>query len=279
MSKRKPLVLLGDNQVSELPSGDSIVGGGRLPLAETLDLYVSTTGDDGNDGLTSETPFRTIKRAVEVALSYDLAGHTANVNVADGAYTEEVLVLYGGAGVVRFVGSTSANWCGVGGYALRASFGSFVRVAGFTFGGGSPPTYHLGVTAQSTLTLEGGSVFGACSGRHILVGRQAYLSIEGDYTISGGANSHLGVLDASMVAYAPITTTLTGTPAFNAGFIVVGRNSTVNAGDATTLTFSGAALGPRYSMHVLSSIWTGGKGANLFPGNAAGTAGSGSIYS
>ncbi|MDR6673713.1 hypothetical protein [Xanthomonas sp. 1678] len=279
MSTRKPLVLLDDNRVGELPAGD-LISGGRIALTMTLNLYVSTIGDDDSDGLTPETPFRTIQRAVDVVLrNYDLSGHMANINVADGIYTEEVLVLYGSAGAIRFAGSTAANWRGVGGYALRASFGSNIRVAGFTFGGGTIATYHIGVTGQASLILEGGSVFGAAASRHILVARQAYLSIEGGYTITDGANSHIGVLDGSMAVYSAITTTLTGTPSFSAGFVVVGRNSSVNAGDAATLTFNGAATGPRYAMHVLSSIWTGGKGANLFPGSTAGTATTGSVYS
>lgn len=279
MSARRPLVILDENRMGELPTGD-VITGVRAPLTATLNLYVSTTGDDNNDGLTPGTPFKTIQRAVDIALqTYDLSGHTVNINVADGVYTEEVLVLYGNSGVVRFVGNTGANWRGVGGYALRASFGSNIRVTGFTFGGGTLATYHIGVTAQASLTLEGGSVFGAAAGRHILVARQAYLSLEGNYTITDGANSHIGVLDGSLAVYSAITTTLIGTPAFSAGFMVVGRNSSVNAGDAATITFNGTATGPRYAMHVLSSTWTGGKGANLFPGNVAGTATTGSVYS
>jgi hypothetical protein len=44
------------------------------------------------------------------------------------------------------------------------------------------------------------------------------------------------------------------------------------------VTFSGNATGARYSALLNGVLYTGGGGANYFPGNAAGSTGSGGQY-
>ena len=61
----------------------------RTRLTGNLNLYVSTTGSDSNNGLTSVTPFLTRQKAWDTVMNhYDLCGYTVNIQCAGGTYTE-----------------------------------------------------------------------------------------------------------------------------------------------------------------------------------------------
>lgn len=62
---------------------------GTLPYDTTL--YVSPTGSDENAVGTSENPFKTIQRAIDI-LPKDLGGHECTIQIADGTYDENVRV-------------------------------------------------------------------------------------------------------------------------------------------------------------------------------------------
>jgi len=88
-----------------------------------------------------------------------------------------------------------------------------------------------------------------------------------NYTISGGAPSHVLANLIGTVRIQLVTITLTGTPAF-APFVSALRNSSVfiNAN-----TFSGAATGSRFTIDREALIFVNGSGFNYLPGDAAGT--------
>lgn len=61
--------------------------GGRIILTSNLTLYVSTTGSDSNNGLTSGTAFLTKQKAWNTLIAnYDLAGYQATIQCAAGTY-------------------------------------------------------------------------------------------------------------------------------------------------------------------------------------------------
>lgn len=64
------------------------------PLSKDLTLYVSTTGNDSNDGLSTGTAKRTIQSAID-AVPKNLGGHKVVIEIADGDYTEQAPRLYG----------------------------------------------------------------------------------------------------------------------------------------------------------------------------------------
>ena len=81
----------------------------NFPIATTKDLtfYVSTTGNDTNDGLTALTPFKTIEKAL--SLIPTVVDHTVTINLADGVYAENVVITgRAGVGSINLIGNTTA---------------------------------------------------------------------------------------------------------------------------------------------------------------------------
>ena len=70
------------------------------------------------------------------------------------------------------------------------------------------------------------------------------------------------------------TVSLTGTPAF----FRFANAQTLGVIEATLATFSGSATGVRYNVVNNAVISTNGGGANFFPGNSAGSSGTGGQY-
>lgn len=258
----------------------TVCDSGLIFLSGDIDFYVSTTGSDSNDGLSSATPFLTIQKAVDtIRTKYLLCGYLVTINIEDGLYVENVNVANIAGGGIRFSGSTSVIWRGATtAWLLSVGKCSSVRISGITFGGGSPVSDGLLAADGARLTLDGGSVFAAMASFHLVAARSGVLVLGGNYSITGGAGSHIGSFDSSSVVYGgTINVTLTGVPAFNS-FVDCGRASAINAGDAPSISFTGAATGKRYGVYSCAAIWTNGKGTSLFPGNAAGTVTAGGSY-
>lgn len=258
--------------------------GGPTVLTADLDLYVRTTGNDANDGLanTDARAFKTITGAVQHLRShYNMAGFTANINVADGTYNEAVSVVNVPNCIIHFKGSASAIWRGNGGTALTVH-GSFVCVTGFTFGGGGTTEGFVEAFNGSEVRLLGGHVFAATTSFHVIARRGGSVWFSGAYSITGGGAAHLGIVESSSVFVAAnFTVTLTGTPAFTR-FILCGRGSIFTCSDFSSYGFSGSATGIRYEVAGGSTLFltnsAGSKGANFFPGSTAGTVATGGTY-
>lgn len=60
-------------------------------LQNSVTLYVAATGSDTTGDGTSAKPYQTIQYAINT-LPKDLGGHTVNIRIADGVYTEQVLI-------------------------------------------------------------------------------------------------------------------------------------------------------------------------------------------
>lgn len=69
-------------------------------------VYVSMDGDDTNGLGTSASPYRTIKKALDM-LPKNLAGLNANVHIASGTYSEAITVKGFVGGMVRLIGDAS----------------------------------------------------------------------------------------------------------------------------------------------------------------------------
>lgn len=256
--------------------------GGPTVLTADLDLYVRTTGNDANDGLanTDARAFKTITGAVQHLRShYNMAGFTANINVADGTYNEAVSVVNVPNCIIHFKGSTSAIWRGNGDTAL-AVYGSFVRVTGFTFGGAT--TNHACESSQGGETrFMGGHVFADVTRYHLLTTRGGAILLFGAYTITGGGFAHYGAFEnGSFYVAANFTVTITNT-AFTC-FISAGRGGTFACSDFSGYGFSGYPSGKRFEAFGGGVIYisnNASKGTGFFPGNTAGTTSTGGVYS
>jgi hypothetical protein len=119
-----------------------------------------------------------------------------------------------------------------------------------------------------------GTVFGACSGRHIYVGYGGLCHAQGNYAITGGAINHAYSYFGSRIVLSNRTVTISNNPAFtqfvnsNQGSVLVGYS----------MTFNGGATGYRYYVGNNATIVTNGGGASFFPGDTAGVETSGGVY-
>lgn len=253
----------------------------RTRLTGALTLYVATTGSDSNNGLSAGSPFLTIQKAWNVLHGgYDLAGYTATIQLADGAYNAGLLAKGLICGQVSeasvVVKGNSGNSAAVtvavtGGVDFYAQSGASFTVSNLTLGGG------IGLAAlgnNSRISGGAGLVFAACASAHIYSVYGGLVQVSGNYTITGGSTSHWVVVGGYILAQG-LTITLTGTPGFSISF----ANST-SAGliTADTNTFTGSATGARYGAQTNGVINTNGAGASYLPGNAAGTTATGGVY-
>lgn len=255
----------------------------RTMLTAARTYYVRTDGSDSNDGLANNAggAFLTIQKAIDIASALDNGGFDITIRISAGTFTAaNVLKSFVGSGKIIIRGdnndmtstvvSTTSDSCFkmpgavIGDYQLEymklqtAAAGSCLMVA----------------AGQGILSF-GNINFGAAAWDHITVGSGCRVTAIGNYTISGGANSHYAAADAGLIVSQSITITLSGTPNFSIAFAFSSR---IGSMLANALTFSGAATGKRYDLQTNALIFTGGGGANYFPGNSAGTTASGGQY-
>jgi hypothetical protein len=138
-------------------------------------------------------------------------------------------------------------------------------------------------TAGNSLQASNGGVvsysnidFGTCAGNQVHATGGGRISCSGNYAISGGAATHFFANGYGYIQCASRTITLSGTPNFSAYF--AGCN-TPGGIECFSCTFSGTgATGKRYDVTGNGVIYTGGGGANYYPGNSAGTTATGGQY-
>ena len=112
--------------------------------ASSTNLYVSTTGNDSNSGMSSNTPLRTIQRAASVAKP----GTT--VYVAPGSYVETIKSVINGTSTarIRFVSSIKHGAIlkpATGAYTMWAVEGGYTDIEGFQLNGTGSTTVRIGI--------------------------------------------------------------------------------------------------------------------------------------
>ena len=262
----------------------------RETLTADRTYYVDTTnGNDSNSGLAagSGNAFKTIQKAYDViAGKLDLAGYTVTIQIADGTYAPSsginaLLVSKpwtgGGSIVVQGNSSTPAN------VVLSTTSADVIRVTAPLPGILTLKDFKLqtatsggGILLQAAGTIQFGNLnFGACTGDHYTTGAAgAFIKAISNYSITGGANRHALATNPSSIVASAITISLTGTPTF----VAFAQASGCSVMDWSGTTFSGSANGQRYSALLNGVIYTGGGGANFFPGSTAGATSSGGQY-
>lgn len=257
--------------------------GMRETLAANRTYYVRTDGSDSNDGLTNTSggAFLTIQHALDVVQdTVDLAGYDVTIQIGNGTYTQALTVTgpWTGAGTVTLLGDTTTPtnvlFSITGGVAITLT-GAKLSISGI--GIATTGTNAYGILGQdySSLTITGKCDFGACGGRQMFFVRYSVITVNANYTISGGAPHHVHLNQNAVMLCAGRTITLTGTPAFSTVYIYHGLCSTSNN---TGTTFSGSATGTRYLVDTNSVIDGTAASATFFPGNAAGSTATGGVY-
>lgn len=254
---------------------------GRDTLDASRTYFVSTTGNDNSDGLTSGSALLTVQGAIDRTYTLDLNGQNVTIQVAAGTYGGTVVaqgVCPGGkvVGNITILGDTTTpsnvvfnNASGPLVYALQ---NARVAVRGIRFTGANAE--HLRAEQHAQITFDS-CEFAATTLYHTAAYSLGLVRATGNYTITGGAQSHWRSTFGGNINVNSVTVTLTGTPAFTVGFSDAELNSTQQLNG---ITFSGSATGPRYSATANSVIYTNGAGATYLPGNSAGSTATGGQY-
>lgn len=272
------MALIG-NPISDANGSNSLQGVGFLDANRTY--YVRTDGNDSNDGLSNSSggAFLTIQAAVNAAYAINFNGYTVTISIGNGTYTGAValtgmpagcksasnLIIKGGSGTATdvIISTTSAD-------AINLSSGAQATIEDLqlqtTTGGNCVYSY-----VQSLVTLDN-VFFGACAAAHMITFGGARIEVLANYTISGGATTHVQSILGGNISCNSKTVTITGTPAFSSAYAAVARAGQI---DIVGNTFSGSATGVRYSAITNGVIFA--SGATL-PGNSAGSTATGGQY-
>lgn len=263
-------------------------GGGsstRELLTAARTYYVRTDGSDSNTGLVNSSggAFLTLQKAIDTVASLDLGIFDVTIQLGNGSYTgANVFKTLVGAGQCIILGDTTTpsnvviSTTAVNAFAGTGFAGKYslrgLKITTTTSGVG------INISGAGAYVGVQNMEFGACvSSAHMLAGFGAFISIDGNYAISGNSPRNLiaSGVGAIIKTSAAITVTLSGTPAFSAAFAVAEEGGEVRI---TATTFSGSATGTRYSAILNGVINTNGAGVNFFPGNAAGSTATGGQY-
>lgn len=254
----------------------------RNRLLVPVTVYVNpSTGNDSNPG-TLASPFATLNKAYAYAQGLDLGGQVLTVSCAAGTYTPFTasgpVVGMSGASSLVFAAQGTANLTqsGAGGFAAVLSQNAWVSFTGpWVFS--SPSAGASGgclsiQTGAQFLIGSGGIQFGAANlGMHISAAIGGTVLLGGSYQINNvSAARHIFASAGQVYSLgSSITISLSGTPSFSTNFAEV--NGGLGYIGLQAVTFSGAAVGTRYSVSQYGWINTYGGGANFLPGNAAGS--------
>src|ERR1700735_2467597 len=251
-----------------------ILKNNRWKLQNNLTLYVSTTGNDANDGLDVSAPFATIQKAYNtIAFYIDLSGFAATIQLADGTYTaglntiappinEGLVILQGNASTPSntVISITNNNAILVSGAGITVEVLN-LKITTSGFG-------DCIVVGSNAVCNWGNIIFDACASQHVECFNYGQANCIGNYSITGSAVSHLHCYQFGFINVGAFTVTITGTPAFSGFFAGVAGAQIAIVGT----TFSGSATGARYLAHDLGWIYTNGGGSTYLPGNSGGTA-------
>jgi hypothetical protein len=284
--------------------GISAVSGSPIYLTAPKTLYVNgTTGDDtAYDGSSATVvagtihgPYKTIQRASNECMKYNLNGYNIAVNVAPGAYVTFFLISPGGAGRVIFLGNNATPAAtlitGTNASAIGISGAGLTEISGFkmTTSGSSPNDTCSALNVGSTARVWLHDVdLGQCSGSQLVVSRNSVLTLWGNITLSGGSSltgfaggSFLSCFMAASVETNPPTTPLY----FNVPAPISYTNAFINCLElgitgVTWSSFTGFAnvTGLKFNVTLNGVISTAGSGVNYYPGNIAGATASGGQY-
>lgn len=255
----------------------------RRRLTAPLTMYVSPTGSDNNNGLTPGTAFATIAHAYEfIRDRIDLNGFQSTIQLENGTYAGTSLG-YQCNGPSPIINGNAADASlvtinGVGQPAIQASANAHIQVQNLTLTASQGASFGSGLRADTASVISFNNIrFGVCQSHFDAAPGGVLITslVSGTtYSIVGGAQVHFassgGFMDCCNAQV-----TLVGIPNFSIAFCESVQLGLCNVWGNT---YTGAATGARYAAASNAVIQTNNAGANYFPGNAAGTVGTGGLY-
>lgn len=273
-----------------------IIGAQATPLlAAPMIYYISPTGNDANDGLTSLTAFRTINKVVSEIIKFNLNGYQVTVYAANGSYAPGQLIALNGSGSVFFVGNSSSPSQVVingalspsgGGYALFCT-GAGYHVSGFTFTTPGPTTGNVGagiwLGSQGAMALYD-SNFAACGAAGVpsswwIANDGGYIALVGNINISGGTDVGFGAIVNGQIRTAtPNKPTLSISAPVTVGVFALAAASGVDDNGWASITGYANVTGQKYSAGANGVVNVNGAGPAYLPGTIAGVTSTGGQY-
>jgi hypothetical protein len=258
----------------------------REVLTANRTYFVRTDGNDNNTGLVDSSggAFRNIQKGIDVAASLDISIYTVTIRVGAGTWAEDIILKRPlGAGDCILEGDTTTPsnviLTGNGSHAVTFDQPGVWLVRGFRPAATGTGAVGAGIRAgrYSIIRLSNMS-FGACAGSHVFAdgGGIEFLT---NYTVAGGSTGggHWQAHQDGLVRASSRTVTITGTPAFAAGWAWTDRG--LGTIEAFGMTFSGSATGRRFNIGLNSIIFTNGTTPSTYlPGNTTGTNDGTAVY-
>ena len=244
----------------------------RQSLTANTTYYVSTSGSDTTGNGSSGSPWATrLFAATWIQANIDLAGFNVIISVANGSYSDQLVVsgpFVGATGAtsVTFSGSTSAIIATPGGTAFSNSDGSAYSISGFSISATGAGGYALSAGANSKIIFSGTS-FGACGTAHMLAQNAGFISATGNYTIAGNSPIHLNATVNGNIQVSAHTITLSGSPAFSTAFAAASGNANIICSANTYSGAAGATTAP-LSVSLSGCVQTSGQYNTTMPGHA-----------
>jgi hypothetical protein len=296
------LLLFFDGVEWSIVAGTQARVPGALPILQKVtNWYVNaSTGDDTLRDGTSATlgpgkigPFKTISRAAVEVRKYNMNGYDQYIYVADGVYNETVpCQTTNGAGIVHFVGNPNAP------QNVQLTSPNTQLACCFYQSGNSSYTYNgfrlsTPPAALDCIANNGGQMqinnmrFGPAARYHISCGDSgASTSLWGPstVTIEAGANAseHMNAQLVGFLSFpVPLSQfwpSLTILGPVNFGAFCGGDSLGLLQMRYTSITGAAYVTGAKYSASMNGCVSSVGAGPNYFPGNVAGSVGTGGQY-
>jgi len=251
--------------------------------------YVRADGNDSNNGLanTAGGAFLTIQKAIDTVVSFTLLAQVT-IQVINGSYTEYfVLKPWNGAITPKLLGNitTPANCVistatnnpiikqGGTGIDYLSTTTNVWAIGGFKLAhaaSGYPLIQSEGINSKLFIIypMEYGL---AASSYHIYANEGATIKINGNYSITGNAVSHLRAAKQSKITVSSGTITVTGTITMTS-FLLGELRSDITL---WTSTYTGSVRGSKYSFTYRSD---GSANGVTLPGSTAGTVATGASF-
>jgi len=261
-------------------------------------LFVSTSGSDSNNCLSSGAACLTIQHAVVLAQTYNLQGSPITINLAAGTYTRGTTIsgpipgalnITGYTPMIKIIGAGSSTTtidpstnCGFGSSAFYITDGAIVGFGGVKLQTSCANGNDLLISNGAVGFLVNSDVnFGSAANALILVGNARfdanYVSSFG-FTISGNAAYGLAAsTNGVIVTGVGVTNTISGTPNFSTTFLSLVDGGFYNEGISSSWSGAANATGTRYSI-ALNSHMDREQNAGNLPGSTAGLVQGASVY-
>lgn len=274
-SETVPIVQGGTTKRATIGQITGSAGGSVEVLTANRTYFVRTDGSNSNTGRSNSAAraFLTIPKAISTVYNLDLNGFTVTIQVEDGAYTNAIVISGPWIGSGTVVLQRNPDTLGtvlvgaVGHNAVQITNSAYVTINGLKF-------FSANSFAQIGV-FNGGDVsasnveFSGTTGQHITAAAGGRVHLTGNYTISGGGESHWHAHDGGYIELLnSALVTLTGTPAFSSYFAGAAYDGIIQVGAG--VAFSGSATGPKFLVHNLGKINTNGVGLSALPGSAPG---------